>query len=171
MFWLTRPPYLRWAAAVLLVLLALAWDLRGRGGVAYPFAATAIEAGAVIGEDDVEWRTAPRGLLAAPDLSAPVAARSIAAGEPILPSSLDDDAGVPEGWWAVPVALPPAATRGAAVRLIGPDGVESDGIVVGVGSTELLSFSDVGLVAVPPERAAAVAAAAVEGTLIVLIAP
>jgi SAF domain len=170
-FWLTRPPYLRWAAAAMLVLVALAWDLHGRAGVTYPFAATAIEAGAVIGKDDVEWRTAPRGLLPAPDLSAPVAARAIAAGDPILPSSLDEDAGVPEGWWAVPVALPAAATLGAAVRLIAPGGIESDGIVVAVGSSDLLSLSEAGLVAVPPESASAMASAAIEGTLIVLIAP
>lgn len=171
MFWLTRPPYLRWAAAAALVLVALVWDLHGRGGVPYPFAATAIEAGAVIGEDDVEWRTAPQGLLTVPDLSAPIAARPIGAGEPILPSALDAEAGVPEGWWAVPVALPATAAVGAAVRLIAPGGTQSDGIVVAVGSSELLSFSDAGLVAVPPEHAAAMAAAAIDGTLIVLIAP
>ena len=170
-FWLSRPPYLRWAAAVALVLIALVWDLRGRSGVQYPFAASTIQAGAAIGEGDVEWKTAPRGLFDAPDLSTPVAARSIAAGEPILPSAIDDEAGVPEGWWAVPVALPAAATPGGAVRLIVPGGVEADGIVVAVGNSDLLSFSDAGLVAVPPARATAVATAAMDGTLIVLLAP
>jgi SAF domain len=170
-FWLTRPPYLRWAAAVVLFLAALMWDLHGRGGVSYPFAARPIDAGASLGEEDVEWRTVPDGLFVMPDLSAPVATRPIAAGEPILPSFVDESAGIPEGWWAVPVALPAAATRGASVRLIAPGGVETDGIVVAVGSSDLLSFSDAGLVAVPPDHAATVAAAAIEGTLIVLIAP
>lgn len=171
MFWLTRPPYLRWAAAVTLVVGALLWDLRGRGGEPYPFAAVTIDSGAVVGDADVEWRTVPRGMMVMPDLSAPVAARSIPAGEPIVPSAVDTGAGIPASWWAVPVALPTAATRGVAVRLVTPDGVETDGVVVDVGSSELLSFSDAGLVAVPPERATAVATSAVDGTLIVLVQP
>lgn len=172
MFWLTHPPYLRWAAAALLLIAALAWDLRGRSGVPYPFAAQPIAAGAVIEEADVEWRTMPGGVLAMPDLSAPIAARAIPAGEPILPSAVDADAGIPAGWWAVPVALPAAAVVGSRVRLIAADTmVDSEGIVVAAGSTDLLSTSDAALVAVPPERATAIATAAAAGTLIVLIAP
>lgn len=172
MFWLTRPPYLRWAAAVLLLIAALAWDLRGRSGVPYPFAAQPIAAGTAIEEADVEWRTMPAGALAMPDLSVPIAARAIPAGEPILPSAVDADAGIPHGWWAVPVALPAAAVIGSRVRLIATDSrLESEGIVVAAGSTDLLSISDAGLVAVPPERATAIATAAVAGTLIVLIEP
>lgn len=172
MFWLTRPPYLRWAAAALLLVGALAWDVRGRSGVPYPFAAQPIAAGAIIGESDVEWLTVPDGLLTPPDLSAPIAARAIVAGEPILPSAVDAEAGVPDGWWAVPVALPAAAVVGSRVRLIATvSGIESDGLVVAAASTDLLSISDAGLVAVPPEHATAVAGAAVDGTLIVLVAP
>jgi Flp pilus assembly protein CpaB len=171
-FWLTRPPYLRWAAAALLLIAALAWDLRGRSGVPYPFAAQPIAAGTVIGEADVEWCTMPGGALTMPDLSAPIAARAIPAGEPILPSAVDPDAGIPAGWWAVSVALPAAAAVGSGVRLIATDTrVESEGIVVAAGSADLLSISDAGLVAVPPERATAIATAAAAGTLIVLIEP
>jgi len=171
-FWPTRPPYLRWVAAAVLVVAALVWDLRGRSGVPYPFAAAPISPGAPIAESDVEWRTVPRGMLAMLDLSAPVAARAIAAGEPILPSAVDAEGGVPEGWWAVPVALPSAAQVGAEVRLITTDtGVESEGIVVAVGSTDLLSIADAGLVAVPPDQATVIAAASAAGTLIVLVAP
>ena len=172
MFWLTRPPYLRWAAATLLFLVALAWDLNGRSGSAYPFAAQPIAAGAPITEGDVEWRTVPEGLLSLPDLTAPVAARAIAAGEPILPSAVDADQGIPDGWWAVPVALPSATAIGASVRLISTDrAIQSEGIVVAVGSSDLLSIAEAGLVAVPPEHAAAIATAAAEGTLIVLVTP
>jgi Flp pilus assembly protein CpaB len=171
-FWLTRPPYLLWAAAALLLIAALAWDVRGRSGVPYPFAAQPIAAGTAIEEADVEWRTMPAGVLAMPDLSAPIAARAIPAGEPILPSAVDAEAGVPSGWWAVPVALPAAAGVGSRVRLIATDTrVESEGIVVATGSSDLLSISDAALVAVPPERATAIATAAAAGTLIVLVAP
>ena len=172
MFWLTRPPYLRWAAAVTLFVAALVWDLRGRTGEPYPFAARPIAAGAVVTESDVEWRTLPGGALVMPDLSAPIAARPIDAGEPLLPSAIDAEAGVPDGWWAVPVALPMAAAVGARVRLITTDtAVQSDGVVVATGSTDLLSISDAGLVAVPPEHATVIATAAVEGTMIVLVEP
>jgi len=171
-FWLTRPPYLRWVAAALLFIAALVWDVRGRTGVPYPFAAHQIAAGAAIGEEDVEWRTVPSGLLALPDLALSIASRAIDEGEPILPSAIDFAGGIPNGWWSVPVALPETAVAGSRVRLITTEGtVESEGIVVTAGSSDLLSISDAGLVAVPPEHAAAVATAAVDGTLIVLIAP
>ena len=177
MFWLTRPPYLRWAAAALLLIAAMAWDLRGRTGVPYPFAAHRIAAGTAIGEDDVEWRTVPSGVLVSPDLrspdlAVPIASRAIDAGEPILPSAIEAGKGIPDGWWSVPVTLPAAAVPGSRVRLITTEGrVESDGIVVAAGSTDLLSISGAGLVAVPPQHATAVATAAVDGSLIVLIAP
>ena len=172
MFWLTRPPYLRWAAAALLLVAALAWDVRGRTGIPYPFAAHQIAAGAAIEESDVEWKTVPAGLLAMPDLSAPIAARAIAAGEPILASALDATGSIPDGWWSVPVALPSAAVAGSRVRLIATDTmVESEGIVVAVGSADLLSVAEAGLVAVPPDHATAMAAASVAGSLIVLVAP
>ncbi len=50
MFWLARPPYLRWAAAAAVVVAALVWDLRGTGDILYPFAARAIAGGAAITE-------------------------------------------------------------------------------------------------------------------------
>jgi SAF domain len=171
-FWLTRPPYLRWAAAALILVGALVWDLRGRTGVLYPFAAVPISAGAAIGEGDVEWRTVPNGLMAPPDLAVPIAARAIDSGEPILPSALDTGGGVPAGWWSVPVTLPSAATVGTRVRLIATEAnVEADGVVVAAGTSDLLSISDAGLVAVPPERATPIARAAADGTLLVLVAP
>jgi hypothetical protein len=40
-----------------------------------------------------------------------------------------------------------------------------------VGSTDLLSIADAGLVAVPPDRATVIAAASAAGNLIVLVAP
>ena len=172
MFWLTRPPYLRWAAAALIFLAALGWDLQGRSGSPYPFAAQSITAGAPITEGDVEWRTMPDGVLTLPDLNAPVATRAIAQGEPILPSAVGVDQGIPNGWWAVSVSLPTATPIGASVRLISTErAVQSEGIVIALGTSDLLSIAEAGLVAVPPEHAAAIATAAAEGTLIVLVAP
>jgi hypothetical protein len=61
---------------------------------------------------------------------------------------------------------------GTRVRLVGTEtSFETDGIVVSVAGDELLSFSEGGLVAVPPGFAAVVAIASRDGTLIVLLDP
>ena len=77
---------------------------------------------------------------------------------------------IPDGWWSVPVPLPTVAVPGSRVRLVGVETeFETDGIVVSGAGDELLSFSESGLVAVPPAYAAVVAIASKDGTLIVLL--
>lgn len=169
-FWLTRPPYLRWAAAAALIVAALMWDLRSSAEVLYPFTSRAVTAGARITETEVEWRRMPEGAMALPDLSDPIASRDLPAGEPILPSAVSATMVIPEGWWSVPVPLPTTAVPGTAVHLIDTiSELETDGIVVTAGSDDLLSFEQSGMVAVAPEAAAHVAIAAREGTLVVLL--
>lgn len=172
MFWLTRPPYLRWVAAAAVVLAALLWDLRDRAESPYPFAASVIAAGTPITDSMVEWRNLPKGAIALPDLSSPVAARDLPAGEPIVPSAVSETTVIPDGWWSVPVPLSTGAVAGTPVRLIDTaSGVASDGIVVAAGTDDLMSLDTSGMVAVPPEAATAVAIAAREGSLVVLLAP
>lgn len=172
MFWLTRPPYLRWAAAAAVVLVALLWDLRDEAETPYPFAANGIAAGSPITDSMVEWRNLPAGAVALPDLSNPVASRDLPAGEPIVPSAVSGPSVVPAGWWAVPVALSSAAVPGSPVRLVDTvSALEADGLVVAAGTDDLMSLDPSGLVAVPPETATAVAIAAGHGTLVVLLAP
>ena len=171
-FWLTRPPYLRWVAAAAIVIGAFAWDLHGEATIAYPFAARPIPAGAAMSDADIEWRDLPAGVLALPDLSDPVTSRDVAAGEPIVSSAIGGTSPVPEGWWSVPVALPATAPPGARARLVATTPpVETDGIVISAPGNDLLSYSEMGMVAVPPGAATAVAIAAREGTLIVLLEP
>ena len=170
-FWLTRPPYLRWAAAAAVVVFAFLWDLRGSSDMLYPFASNAIAAGAPITETVVDWRRVPEGTMPLPDLSSPVAARDLPAGEPIVPSAVAGATTIPDGWWSVPVTLPAAAVPGTTARLIdAASGFEIDGVVVAPGSDDLMSFDDSGLVAVPPDAASLIAIAAREGTLVVLLA-
>ncbi|MEN8113953.1 MAG: SAF domain-containing protein [Actinomycetota bacterium] len=172
MFWLTRPPYLRWAAAASIVVFALVWDLRSTAEALYPFASKTISPGAPITDELVEWRPVPMGIMAMPDLSRPVASREIEAGEPIVPSAVSGETLVPEGWWSVPVALPATAEPGARVRLIGTEmPFDVEGVVVSRGTDDLFSYSDSGSVAVPPDAASNVAVAALDGTLIVLLEP
>ena len=172
MFWLTRPPYVRWAAAAAVVVAAFLWDLRGSSDILYPFASSPIAAGAPITEADVEWRRIPDGTMALPDLSDPVAARDVPAGEPIVPSAVSGATTIPEGWWSVPAPLPATAVPGTRIHLVDTvSGFETDGIVVAAGSDDLMSYGESGMVAVPPESATPIAIAANEGTLVILLEP
>jgi len=169
---MSRPPYLRWAAAAALLIGAFAWDLRGTRSEPFPFAAADIESGEPIEDAAVDWRDTPIGLMAIPDLAAPYASRSIAAGEPITRSAVATEPGIPDGWWAVPVALPTAAHAGTRVRLVLFEPVLTvDGIVVVAATDGMLTFGESGLVAVPGEFADAVGRAAAEGSLTVLVEP
>ncbi len=67
-YWLPRPPYLRWAAAALLVLGALAWDLRSPAVELRPFASRPVRAGEALDASAVAWREVPAGLLALPQV-------------------------------------------------------------------------------------------------------
>ena len=169
---MTRPPYIRWAVAAAIIVAALLWDLRGSAQILYPFASSAIAAGTPITDSQVVWRNIPDGTMEIPDLREPIASRDVAAGEPIVPSAVSGASLIPDGWWSVPVPLPGAAIPGTRVRLVGIEsGFETDGIVVSAVGEDLLSFSESGMVAVPPDFAAVVAIAARDGTLIVLLDP
>lgn len=48
MYWLRRPPYLRWFGAALILLIGLLMDLRGPELETYPFAAEPIPAGSAV---------------------------------------------------------------------------------------------------------------------------
>jgi len=171
-FWLARPPYVRWAAAAAVVVAAFLWDLRGSSDILYPFASSPIAAGAPIAEADVEWRRIPDRTMALPDLSDPVAARDVPAGEPIVPSAVSGAATIPEGWWSVPTPLPATAMPGTRIHLVDTvSGFETDGIVVAAGNDDAMSYGESGMVAVPPESATLIAISANEGTLVILLEP
>ena len=166
MFWLTRPPYLRWTLAVVIVVAGLVIELRPGDTVSHPFAIQTIDAGGVIDETVVEWKEVPHGLLA--PVSPPATAhRQIPAGEPIpSATAAGDNLGIPPGWWGLEVDLPAGARSGMSVRLIGGFGMAS-GMVVEVREGDFGERS--GLVAVPEESAHAVAVAAMDSALAVLV--
>jgi SAF domain len=171
-FWLSRPPYLRWLAAAAILAAAVAWDLAGRRSEPFPFAARPIAPGELIGGDDVAWRDLPVGLMEVPDLAAATASRPIGSGEPITTGSVGGDTAIPAGWWAVPLALPAAAVPGTEVRIVVIEPAATvDGVVVATGDRDLLTVADAGLVAVPGEAAEAVARAAASGGVTVLLRP
>lgn len=173
MYWLQRPPYLRWAAAALLVAGAVAWDLRGTATSPHPFLTATVAAGSPIPADAVEWRSVPAGLLDPPELDGRVAALDLDAGDPITTSVLTDPATAPEGWWAVPITLGRHARPGDEVMLVTIDPpLTIPGVVLEAeaGDTYSLDFRPA-VVAVPGESAPLVAAAAGEGRIVAVVRP
>ncbi len=179
MYWFRRPPYLRWAAAVLLVLAAAWVDLRPPPTTPHPYARETIPTGTRLTDELLEWRRVPDGLL--PEVEAAGwTTRTIQAGEPLLPATVDPaPPSAPEGWWALEVPLPAEVTPGREVRLVllaaAPDLPPQTvpGVVLRVAAPhrEVLGSSHpAGLVAVPATAAAAAAAAVAEGRVSVLMA-
>ena len=173
MYWLPRPPYLRWAAAVLLVIGAFAWDRRAPAVQLRPFASRPLQAGEPIDAAAVAWRVVPTGLLASSDLEGAAAAVDLAAGDPLVEAVLRRGPAVPEGWWEVPVALGAQADAGDEVMLVVLDPPTTvAGLVVSPqqGDSYSLDYRPA-VVAVPADSAALVAAAAAAGALVAAVAP
>lgn len=173
MYWLQPPPYLRRAAAVLLVVGALAWDLRGSATEPHPFASRRIPAGSPFGVADVDWRPLRSGSFPIPDLGAGVAAVDLEPGQPITGPVVIGRVAVPEGWWAVPVDVPASAGPGAHVLLVVTDPpLTVPGIVVTPRRGDRFAMDHTpAVVAVPGAMAPVVAAAERAGYLVAAVRP
>lgn len=173
MYWLQRPPYLRWAAAVFLIVGTAAWDLRSEPTGLHPFLVGPVSAGDPIEKVDIEWREVPVGLVTTPDLSHPVAAIDLLPGEPLLDSMLRGPVVIPDGWWGVPVAIGANAGTGDEVLLVVVDPPTTViGIVVTTqrGDPYSLDYQPAS-VAVPANVAPLIAAASAHGTLVAAVRP
>lgn len=168
---LSQPPYLRWALAVLIVVLALVWDLSGRSTERAPFAASDIRRGTTIEPGAVVWKDVPVGLFDVAPPEGHTAAVSIATGDPITGAMTVTGVMVPDGWWTVPVGTPMAVTPGSPVRVVLPDGQATDGVVVEPSTEDAFGIQSAGLVAVPPHYADVAGLAAAANQLVVLYSP
>lgn len=170
MLWLQTPPWRRWFAAGLIFVGALWVELRPDPSVEHPFATEAIPAGAEIGDWNTRGHRVPAGMLEQVSPSG-VALTDVAPGDPILASSIGDrDEEVPEGWWAIEIALPTSADPGDRAEIVLLDNGSAVPAVVVAGVSDDPLGSGLGSVAVSGERAAEVAAAAVNGRVAVMIA-
>lgn len=173
MYWLQRPPYWRRAGAVALILGAIAWDLQAAETEPYPVAAHDLPAGVALDADDVVWVDIPAGTFAAPDLSSGVTTRPIASGEPLGSAGITSQPRPPDDWWTVPLDIGTTAVPGDQVLLVVADPPYTAlGLVVAgqVGDRYALSYRPAS-VAVPPDDAALVAAAASDGLLVTAVRP
>lgn len=168
---LSKPPYLRWAAAVFLIGAALVWDLSARSTEPAPFAAATIQRGTPIDADVIEWRQVPVGLLAPLDLESATASVQIARGDPITRGAISSTPPLPQGWWTIAMDLPQAALPGSGIRVVLADGAGVSGVVVEPSRDDSFGVRTPGLVAVPGEVSDAVALAAGSGQLVVLFEP
>ena len=168
-FWLERPPLLRWIAAPLLVIGSASLDLARDATEPFPFVATAVARDDPVDPADLEWRDVPVGLLGAAAVASGVATRDLAPGEPLTAGAVADVV-VPGGWWAVPVELPEGARAGTPVRLVALDpALDVEGVVAEAPAHGAFAVATPGLVAVPPDVAGIVAQAAGGGRLVVLL--
>jgi len=172
-YWFRRPPYLRWAAAALLIIMAAWMDLRPQPTSLQPFAAADLDPGTVLDDMMIEWRSVPIGLLPPLDDPRGVVLRRVTAGEPLVPSVLSTErVPTPAGWWTMEVKLPAGAVPGQEVQLILlPSGPDDDprsvpGLVIAPPPTHpdpLAIEPEPGLVAVPEDLAMVAAAAIADG--------
>lgn len=173
MYWFVDPPYLRYAAAVAVVLVALWFDLRPEPTEPRWMAREPIPAGTHLTVDLFEEIDLPPGLLPRIEPDG-VAAMPIAEGEPLLPGHVLA-VHAPDGWWVVSLEIPSHLPTGADLRVVllsddptvSPEPVP--GIVVGPAMDDGFSFGDpVGSVAIPGDRVEAVAAASARGRVVVV---
>ena len=127
--------------------------------------------GQIIAPEDVEWRQVPVGSLLVPPLEGATASSAITAGDPIVTSLISATTPIPLNSWAVPVPLPIGAVPGTLVNLVFSDGTDVPGVVIQPATEDSLGFTSEGLVAVETLAANAVALAAANGDLVVLIQP
>jgi hypothetical protein len=170
-FWFGRPSYLRWVAAVALVVGAAVIELWPTEQVSYPFAAVSVGPGEPF---EVEWRQLPAGAYLRPSLIGVVAAHAIEEGEPITRSDLQSPVAVPTGWWALALEVPTRLSPGSQTQLVlgGGEGPAVPGIVVSSDEPDRFDVSGpTALIAVPAEDASRVAVAAAARQVTVLIEP
>lgn len=153
------------------MLGALVWDFTERATEPFPFAAIDLERGQPIAPESIVWRQVPRGSLRLPSLDGSTAANAIEAGDPIVRSLVTGATPLPPNTWAVPVPLPLGAGPGTVVNLVFADGTDVSGTIVQPASEDSLGYTSDGLVAVQGSAANAVALAAANGDLVVLIRP
>lgn len=168
---MSRPPYLRRFAAVMVVLGAVALEFRPTATERLPLAAVDLPAGATVTEDDVRWVDVSGSMGEPVDLPIELT-RKVPAGSPISvadvdPASID----VPADWLRIELEVPVATQNGATVVAVLSQSRfdrPANGVVTQAPTS--IGFDAVtAMVAFPPSDAVAVAHALADGSVTVLL--
>ena len=168
---MSRPPYLRWFAAIAVLVGGFIVELAPQTSVPVPIALTDFEPGTTISDGDVGWADGSSDIFEGISLPA-VAGRTILAGQPIMQADVAaSEHRAPEDWWQITLAVPPDTKTGTPILAVVTSNdrpAAHRGVVVshtfddGFGDTSAL-------VAFPPNEAVEVAAAVSENRITVLI--
>ncbi|CAN5768061.1 hypothetical protein BH23ACT5_BH23ACT5_02460 [soil metagenome] len=174
MLWLSRPPLVRWAAALCLVVVAVWVEFAPNPSVEVPFLTADVRAGEPITPDVVEWRpVADPGFSPYPGEGFAVV--DLRSGDPLL-ASMVTAISVPPGWLVIDATLPGSPVPGSAATAVVLPAVPGQalltipGIVVSGASADPFSGAG-GTLAVSPNDVAEAAAAAATGRLVVGVSP
>lgn len=168
---MSRPPYLRRIAAVVVVLAAVAVEFRPTTTERMPIAATDLPAGATVTEADVVWVDVSQGAIEPAALPA-IVSRMVPAGAPISAADTGTDTvDVPTDWLQIELEVPAATQNGATVvAVMSPAQLDRPAAGVVTRAPEAAGFDALtALVAFSPSDAVAVAHAVAEGTVTVLL--
>ena len=167
---MSRPPYLRRAAAFAVLVAAVVIEFRPVTTERLPIAAIDLPAGSTVTEADVEWFAVQGGI---DTIQLPsVLSRSVAAGSPISPADVDATSiEVPADWLEIELDVPSTTQRGAAVvAVMSPSTLDRPAIGVVTQPPDAAGFdTPTAMVAFAPSEAVAVAHAVAHGTVTVLL--
>ena len=175
MYTFSRPPLLRYASAVLLVLVSLWWDARAAPTELRPFARSEIAAGTPLTPQLFDQVSVPIGLLPAVAIEGSASAQ-MSEGDPLTHGAIGHQS-PPSGWWTVEMELPSGASIGAEIQiaLLGTNPTQPTktvpGIVISPGGEGTSFQPDPGLVAVPERWVADVAASLSQNRTVVFLGP
>ena len=166
-YWMGRPPYLRWFIVGVLVIGSLAYDARAPATELYPLAARDLDAGTVLTAADISYTAGPTGVLPLPtDTLGRTVRLSLDRGVPLGEWLLDPVPALPPDTWAIDLAMPSHVGVGDPVRVVWSSGPETRS----VDGFALRSGVD-GSAAIPAQFAADVADAVRRGQVTVLTQP
>ena len=166
---MSRPPYLRRSAAVLVFAATLAIEFRPVTAGRIPIAAIDLPSGTTVTDADVTWLEV-QGSVDTIEIPAKLS-RSVPAGTPL--SATEVAAGsveVPDDWLGIELEVPPTSQIGATVVAVmsGTSDRPATGIVTRPPTTSGFD-GHTAMVAFSPQDAVAVAHAVAEGVVTVLL--
>jgi hypothetical protein len=168
---MTRPPYLRRAAAACVLMTAIAIEFRPPATTLIPVATGDLVAGTAISESDVTMVEVSGGQMTTVPIPA-VLVRDVRAGDPITGADVDaHPIAVPDGWLMIELEVPASTTEGTEVVAVLPSDLLAQPVRGVVTDAPVPSDFEThtAMVAFSPGDAVAVARGVTERSVMVLL--